>query len=278
MLPLSGAMPNKRRSNPMAQPPMTPAELKAVPLSGRAFLLMLQDARSQEYPELPPLYRAMSRGELETDYVQAWIKDMYAYWDQLYYSTGGVFVKQNYEPVRINVIKKLVKVEGKDLARQFNGATTPAYEELWLRFGEGMGIPRAETQAWKTFTRTHFAITTLNLYSHGYEWTWLDGIASFYAGDLHNQACMQAAHEALQRHNHAPAKPLEFFRSYLADIANDLVWEAAALDELCCTTEWQHTAAKAFRERLDMENQVSAAVWTARDAAQKHESLPVQVP
>ena len=262
----------------MAQPPLTPAELRAAPLSGRAFVQMLNAARSQKYPDLPPLYRAMTGGELEQDYLQAWIKDMYGYWDQLYYSTGGVFVKQNYEPVRINVIKKLVNIEGKDLARQFNGATTPAYEELWLRFGEGMGIPRAETQAWKAFTRTHFAITTLNLYSHGYEWTWLDGIASFYAADLHSQACLQAAHEALHRHYNAPAQALEFFRSYLADVANDLAWEAAALEELSCTTERQHTAAKAFRERLDMENQVAAAVWAAKDAAEKHEPLPVQVP
>lgn len=262
----------------MAQPPLTPAELKAAPLSGRAFLQMLHDAKGQNHPDLPPLYQAMARRELEQDYLQAWIKDLYAYWDQLYFSTGGVFVKQNYEPVRVNVIKKLVNVEGKDLARQFNGDTTPAYEEMWLRFGEGMGVPRAETQAWKTFTRTHFAITTLNLYSHGYEWTWLDGIASFYAGDLHNQACMQAAHEALQRHYKAPAPALEFFRSYLADVAADLVWEAAALEALCCTTERQHTASKAFRERLDMENQVSAGVWMAREAAKKGEPLPAQAP
>ena len=260
------------------QPPLTPEELQAPPLAGEAFIRSLRDQRAEKYPELPAIYRAMADGSLERDFLDAWITDLYAYWDGLYRAVGGAFVKINIEDVRSRVLVKLVNIEGKELAEPWNGQTSPAYEELWLRFAEGAGVPRAEVLAWKPFSRTHFAITTLALYSKGYEWTWLDCLASTYAGDLHQLDCMRAAHEALIGHYQVPEPALEFFPVFLADTENDLKWLEADLSYLCCTTERQHTAARAFRERLDIENQVVTAVWLAREAEKAGKELPARVP
>jgi len=111
------------------QPPMTPEELKAPPLSGDDFIQLLHRQRAEKYPELPPLYRAMADGSLERDYLDAWIKDLYPYWDNLYRAVGGVFVKVNIEDVRSRVLVKLVSIEGKELAQAGSGDTTPAYGE-----------------------------------------------------------------------------------------------------------------------------------------------------
>jgi pyrroloquinoline quinone (PQQ) biosynthesis protein C len=220
----------------------------------------------------------MADGSLEREYLELWIKDQYTYWDNLYRAVGGCFVKINTEELRSKVLVKMVNVEGKELGRQWNGATTPAYEELWLRLAEGAGIPRAEVQAWKPFSRTHFAITTLALYSKGYEWTWLDGIASLYAGDQHQQACLRTAQEALRTRYGVPEPALEFFRAVLADTENDLRWEEQELAYVCCTTERQYTAGRAFRERLDIENQAALAVWLAREAEKAGRNIPARVP
>ena len=238
----------------------------------------LQQQRAEKYPDLSPIYRAMADGSLEREYLDAWIKDLYVYWDNLYRAVGGVFVKINIEEVRNRVLVKLVNIEGKELAEPWNGETAPAYEELWLRFAEGAGVPRAEVLAWKPFSRTHFAVTTLALYSKGYEWTWLDGLASIYAGDLHQQQCMSAAYEALRTHYRVPESTLEFFRVFLPDTEKDLQWLESDVAYLCCTTERQHTAARAFRERLDIENQVVTGVWLAREAELAGQPLPARLP
>jgi pyrroloquinoline quinone (PQQ) biosynthesis protein C len=260
------------------QPPLTPEQLKAPPLAGDDYMKLLRQQKAEKYPELPPIIRAMADGSLERDYLELWIKDSYYYWDNLYRAVGGVFVKINLEEVRNHLLVKLVNVEGKELAHEWNGSTTPAYEELWLRFAEGAGIPRAEMLAWKPFTRTHLAVTTLELYSKGYEWTWLDGVANTYAGDLHQRECLGQAYEALRTTYRVPENALEFFQVVLADIDNDLVWEEKYLPYLCCTTERQHTAARAFRERLDIENQAILGAWLAREADKAGGRVPTQVP
>jgi pyrroloquinoline quinone (PQQ) biosynthesis protein C len=260
------------------QPPLTPEQLKTPPLSGEAFLQRLHDEKARKYPELPPIYRAMRDGSLEREYLDVWIKDLYAYWDNLHLAAGGAFVKNNIEEVRSRVLVKLVNVEGKELARQWNGATTPPYEELWLRFAEGAGVPRAEVLAWKPFTRTHFALTTLDLYSRGYEWTWLDCLASLYAGDLHQKECLAVAQQALRTHYQVSEAALDIFNVYLADAEHDVQWLERDLAYLCCTIERQHTAARAFRERLDIENQVVMAAWLAREAEKSGGRVPARIP
>jgi len=260
------------------QRPLTPEELKKPPLEGEAFVSLLLAEKARRYPELPPVYRAIADGTLERQFLEIAIKDAYVYWDELYRAIGGIFVKSNAEEVRGNILKKMVNVEGKQLGRQWNGATTPAYEELWLRFAEGLGVPRAEVQAWKPFTRTHYAITTLASYTKGYEWTWLDGIATFYAADLHHKDCLSAIVGPLHTVYRAPEAALEFFRVALADIETDLRWERENLAYLACTTERQHTAARAFRERLDIEHQAALAVWLAREAEKSGGRVPARVP
>jgi hypothetical protein len=51
-------------------------------------------------------------------------------------------------------------------------------------------------------------------------------------------------------------------------------WEEQALAYWCCTRERQLTAAKAFRKRLDIENQLLVSVHRAATT----ERMPLQVP
>jgi pyrroloquinoline-quinone synthase len=206
------------------------------------------------------LYRRLAAGDLSRDQLQLWAKDMYTYWDNLYHSTSAVYVKTNVESVRQNMLRKLVEIEGEEIVTDVTGATTPAYEELWLRFGEGIGLSRDEITAWKPFTRTYYAITTLFMYSRWWEWTWLDGIASLYAGDLFGNEQMTRCYEALRTKYDVPDDSLEFFRVYLRHTPTHFGWEEDALSYWCCTRERQLTAARAFRERLDIEDQMLVAV------------------
>jgi pyrroloquinoline quinone (PQQ) biosynthesis protein C len=244
--------------------PYGPEDLKDPPLDREAFIASLHEERAAKFPDPPALYQDLYAGKLGVDDLRLWIKNMYSYWDHaLVYSTGAIFIKTNDEEVRTHILRKMVDLEGEEVVHDLTGWTTPAYEELWLRFGEGLGLSRDEIVSWKPFTRTHYATETLCMLSRWWEWSWLDGIASLYAGDLHGQDYLGRAYEAIQRYFDAPDEALEFFRIYLGDVATHLEWERAALAYWCCTRERQLTAARAFRYRLTIEHQMLLRVHSS---------------
>jgi pyrroloquinoline quinone (PQQ) biosynthesis protein C len=248
-----------------AQPPFGPDDLKAPPLEGQAFLQFLQQARAERYPEPPPFYQELYAGRLNVDELKLWVKDLYCYWSHgVVYSTGAIFVKTNDEPTRTHILRRMVDIEGEEIAADLSGASTPAWEELWLRFGEGLGLTRDEITSWRPITRTYFAVTTLCTYARYWDWSWLDGIAGFYASDLFGADYLRRAYETLRSRYQIPDQHLEFFRVYLGDVASHLPWEEAALAYWACTTERQLTAGRAFVERLDIEYQLLYGVEKVR--------------
>ena len=183
-----------------AQPPLGPEELSAPPLSGDNFLALLDEQFQAKCAAPPPFLQALYDGQLTQEHLQLWVKDQYPYWDEgLVYSTGAIFIKTNDEPTRTHMLRRIVDIEGEDVVGDLSGSDTPSWEELWLRFGTGAGLSPGEALDWKPFTRTYFAIQTLRTYSRYWDWTWLDGVASFYASDLYGRAFLDRAYQALPR-------------------------------------------------------------------------------
>ena len=256
-------------------PPYAAEDLTSPPLSGAAFIKLLQQQRTEKYPDPPPFYQALFDGTLKREGLELWLKNMYYYWDYaLQFSTGAIFVKTNEEATRTHMLHKLVCIEGKELVNDLVGWTTPAYEELWLRLGEGLGVTRDEITSWKPFTRSYFAVSTLCLCSRFWEWSWLDGVASLYVGDQLGGELMGRAGEALKKHYGVADEHLEFFRAFVPDVTEDVPWEEEVLATWACTTERQLTAARAFRYRLDIEYQYVQPLHTAVTTG----NLPLQIP
>lgn len=243
-------------------------------MEGGEFVRFLQQEQARKCPNPPKLYQMLFDHKLTQEQVQLWVKDMYHYWDNIYHSTSAVYVKTNLESVRQCILRQMVEIEGEQIVKDVTGANTPAYEELWLRLGEGVGLSVGDILAWKPFTRTYFAMTTLFMYSRWWEWTWLDGIASLYAGDRWNYELLQRCHQALRNHYKVDRESLEFFRAHRRHVATHFAWQEETLSYWACTKERQLTAARAFRERLDIEDQV----LTATHMAVTGDRMPVQVP
>jgi pyrroloquinoline quinone (PQQ) biosynthesis protein C len=258
-----------------AQIPYGPEQLSAAPMEGSAFVASLQQQMRDKYPDAPPFIQALLDGQLSKELLQLWVKDRYTYWDDaLVYSTGAIYIKTNDEPLRTHMLRRMVDIEGEVLVNDLSGLTTEAYEELWLQFGEGLGLKRDEAASWRPFTRTHFATETLRSYSRYWDWTWLDGVAIFYAMDLHIKEYYERVHDALRDTYKIDERHLEFFRVTAGDANTHLPWEEEALAHWACTTERQLTAARSFRERLDIEYQMHVAVEQARTG----DKLPFQIP
>ena len=256
-------------------PPYNADDLKDPPLPGPEFIELLHRQRAERYPEPPPFYQLLYDGSLTQDDLQLWAKNHYYYLDHgLQFSTAALYVKNNDEASRTHELRKLVKIEGRDIVNDLVGWTTPAYEELWMRFCEGIGLEREEVMAWRNFTRSYFAVSTLSLCTRWWEWSWLDGIAGLFASDLLARDTMGKAGEVLQTRYGIGAEHLEFFERFAQDAEEDLGWEESTLVEWAFTTERQLTAARAFRYRLDIDYQYVQPVHAAITTGE----LPVQVP
>lgn len=258
-----------------SQTPFTPEDLKAAPLSGADFVKSLQAEHDRRYAGPPAFLASIISGEASIDDVRLWVKDFYPYWDEgLVYATGAIYTKNNDEPTRTHMLRRLVDVEGEELTNDLTGWTTAAYEELWLRFGEGLSLDRSEILEFQQFTRTYMAMRALMTYSRHWEWNWLDGIATWYAADLNWRESYPPVRAALKDKYSVSESALEFFDVILGDIDSHIPWEEEALAYWPCTTERQLTAARAFRERLDIEDQLFVALQAARTG----DRTPFQVP
>ncbi len=257
------------------QTPFGPNELSKPAVTGAAFIAFLHEEKKRKCSTPPPFLQAMYDGNLTQEDLIMWVKDLYPYWSEaLVYSVGAIYIKTNDEPLRTQMLRRMVDVEGKDVVEDLTGWNTPSYEELWLQFGELLGVDRSEIFQWNQFTRTYFSMRTLMTYSRYWDWSWLDGIATWYAADLYWIDQFTKIQNALNNNYKIPNQLQLFINVLLEDAQSHIHWEEEGLRYWACTTERQLSASRAFRERLDIEYQLLVALDEARGSG----SLPFQVP
>ena len=236
------------------QTPFRPDELMAPPMQGTAFVHFLRRERDAEVPRGPAFHPgALSRRAHDGSGVDVGEGPVSV--------TGATALPTRRAPSTSRPttsrcgrtwLRRMVDVEGKDTVADLTDWTTPAYEELWFRFGEGIGLSRGEVLEWPQFTRTFFSMRTLMTYSRYWDWTWLDGIATWYAADLYWREHYGAARQALSTKYGVADHALEFFDVLLEDVNSHVSWEEEGLAYWACTTGAQLTAARP-----------SANVWTS---------------
>ena len=259
----------------MSQLPYGPEDLAQPALSPTAFLELLDSDYDRKTAVTPSVYDQIIAGTLDLEILKCWVKDMYLYWDTLYLSTGGIFIKTNETKSREGLLRKLVEVEGRVVVNDVVPSwTNPAYEEMWLQFAEGLGVAREEVTSWQTFTRSYFSISTLCLYSRGWEWSWLDGVANLYAADRFYVEYFPRIAESLRDSYNVSKDLLNVFDAIVTDAMENILFERSTLSHWACTTERQLTAARAFRERIDIEQQLLSSVNELIDSGE----LPFQIP
>jgi pyrroloquinoline quinone (PQQ) biosynthesis protein C len=260
----------------MSQLPFSPDDLGQPPLSGTAYLELLDSDFARKTTESPLVYEKIIDGSLSLEHIKVWVKDLYLYWDTLYFSTGGIFIKTNETKTREGMLRKLVEVEGRVIVNDVNAEwTNPAYEEMWLTLAEGVGLKRNEVTSWQTFTRSFFSVSTLCMYSRSWEWSWLDGIANLYAADLFYVEYLAKIEQSLRSNYKLSEESLAVFRAVVADAKENIPFEQETLAYWACSTERQLTSARAFRERIDIEYQALQSVNDVISGADAPFQIPV---
>ena len=103
-----------------------------------------------------PFFTHVEKGEAPRGLVQAWVKQFYPWLATVPIAMAERFANCSWEPAndryRRMILDQLVEEAGDPKGKE------PGHPELWLRFCEGMGVPRAEVLSTPLFPGTMVAI------------------------------------------------------------------------------------------------------------------------
>jgi pyrroloquinoline-quinone synthase len=101
-------------------------------------------------------FRQLEQGEIPKPVVQAWVKQFYPWLASVPVAMAERFANCSWEPsndrYRRMILDQLVEEAGDPKGKE------PGHPELWLRFCEGLGLPRSEVQSAPLLPSTMVAI------------------------------------------------------------------------------------------------------------------------
>src|SRR5579863_3931697 len=124
---------------------------------GEAFRRVLVDYKMSRHPfKTHPFFQRLERGEVPTEVVERWVTQFYPWLSCVPLAMAERFARCSFEPkfdaYRRMILDQLVEEAGDPKGKE------PGHPELWLRFCEGLGIPRARLQAAPLLPSTLVAI------------------------------------------------------------------------------------------------------------------------
>ena len=103
-----------------------------------------------------PFFDRLERGEVPKPVVKEWVKQFYPWLASVPVAMAERFSNCSWEPAndryRRMILDQLVEEAGNPKGKE------PGHPELWLRFCEGLGVPRAEVQSSRLLPSTMVAI------------------------------------------------------------------------------------------------------------------------
>ena len=124
---------------------------------GEAFRRELVRYKMAEHPfRTHPFFAQLERGEVARPLVQHWVTQFYPWLACVPLAMAERFSRCSWEPqfdrFRRMILDQLVEEAGDPKGKE------PGHPELWLRFCEGLGVPRARVQATPLLPSTLVAI------------------------------------------------------------------------------------------------------------------------
>jgi pyrroloquinoline-quinone synthase len=133
------------------------AEAPWVRLEGEAFRRELVAFKMANHPfKTHPFFDQLERGEVPLPLVHRWVTQFYPWLSCVPLAMAERFARCSWEPrfdpFRRMILDQLVEEAGDPKGKE------PGHPELWLRFCEGIGLPRAKVQAATLLPSTLVAI------------------------------------------------------------------------------------------------------------------------
>jgi pyrroloquinoline-quinone synthase len=160
-----------------------------------------------------PFFAQLEKGEVPRSTVQAWVKQFYPWLASVPIAMAERFANCSWEPgndrYRRMILDQLVEEAGDPKGKE------PGHPELWLRFCEGLGVPRAEVQAAPLLPSTMVAIDDF-LYTNRINTFYVSAAGSSEPPNV--ELCARLL-PAFKKHYHVDDAHLEYYRLHVtADV------------------------------------------------------------
>ncbi|MCI4339889.1 MAG: iron-containing redox enzyme family protein [Thermoplasmata archaeon] len=199
---------------------------------GEAFRRELVQFKMAEHPfRTHPFFAQLERGEVPRPIVQRWVTQFYPWLACVPLAMAERFSRCSWEPkydrFRRMILDQLVEEAGDPKGKE------PGHPELWLRFCEGIGVPRATVQATPLLPSTLVAMD---------DFLYINREVPFYisaagSSEPPNVELCQRLLPAFRTHYHVDEAHLEYYRLHVTADEEHSRWVGEMVAAFASTPE-----------------------------------------
>ena len=176
-------------------------------LSPEELIADLQETLQKRYPRPHPVRQLLLTGKLTRQQLQGWARNLFHEFRNIHRFFGVRYQKCPVPELRRALIENMIEEEGEDMI----GRKYPSHAELWMRFAEGLGIPRREMLSYEPLPGIRAALEMYVQLVQQSHWAVAIGTGLVFEGGGPKR--MKEEREALERHySWIPSGALDFFR------------------------------------------------------------------
>lgn len=169
----------------------------------------LKETLRKRYPRPHPVRQLLFAGRLTKEQLQGWAQNQFHEFRNIHRFFGLRYHKCPVPELRRALLENMVEEEGEDLF----GGKYPSHRELWVRFGEGLGIPRDEMLNYIPLPGIRAALEMYVSLVQQSQWVVAIGTGMVFEGEGPKR--MREEREALEKnYPWIPSESLEFFRAH----------------------------------------------------------------
>jgi pyrroloquinoline-quinone synthase len=207
----------------------------------------LQHTLRQRHPRPHPIRQLLRSGRLTKEQLQAWAKNQFHEFRNIHRFFGVRYQKCPIPQLRRMLLENMVEEEGEDLF----GGKYPSHQELWLRFGEGIGIQRDDLLNYEPLPGIRSALEMYVSLVQQSHWAVAIGTGLVFEGGGPQR--MREEREALEKHYQwIPAQALDFFRAHEYHDEGHGSMVVDVIKQHCMEVQLQAEMREAVRQRADI--------------------------
>lgn len=207
----------------------------------------LQNALQTRYPRPHPIRQLLLSGRLTREQLQWWAKNQFHEFRNIHRFFGVRYQKCPVPELRRMLLENMVEEEGEDLF----GGRYPSHRELWVRFAEGIGIPRDEILAYEPLPGIRAALEMYVALVQQSHWAVAIGTGLVFEGGGPKR--MAEERRALERHYPwIPSQALDFFRVHEYHDEGHGTMVTEVIKRYCMEVHLQEEMRRAVQQRADI--------------------------